>query len=183
MHLHKQFSPFTYYTSTVEPNEKNATTSNSVSVADPSSTETTSLIASFSTIIAILLIASILLIIGLVIVTVLYCKQKKSAAKKKDTTPFREYMNQLDATLRANQEEPPSDAIMTAARTRTTPFVSAPPPYTPANVIPKAKISLKAEEAIYEDTTGTGGSPVVLSRVRDFNSRNKHTSRKQGASA
>ena len=55
--------------------------------------------------------------------------------------------------------------------------MSAPPPYTLANVAPHAKFSLKAKEAINEDMTGAGG------RADDFNAKSEYVSQKQGASA
>ena len=160
-----------------------------MSLTDPFSTDTTSLMASFSTIIAILLIALTLLMIGLVIVIMLYYKQKKSATKKSDTTPFREYTNRLDETLRANQREPSStDTVISNTTTGTTPSMSAPTPSTPANVVPQSKFSPKAKEAFYEDMGSTGDFPVVqkeavLSRADDYNAKSKYVFQKQGASA
>ena len=173
-----------------EPNEsyiKNATTKNPISVADLSSTDRFSLNTAFSTITAILLMVSILLSIGIVITTVLYCKEKKNVAKMSDSTPFREYTNQFDESLpRASQEESPATDIVITDITHTTPSMGAPPLYTPTNVVPQVKLSLKLKEAFYEDMASTGGSQqqqVVYSKGERYNVESMYVSQKQEASA
>ena len=112
--------------------------------------------------------ASILMTIGLIITTVLYCKQKKNAAKMSDAVPFREYSNRLDETLRrASQEESPATDTVISDTIYTTPSMSDPPPYTPTNVEPQAKFSLKTKIAFFEDMTSMHWRlPAAASRVR-----------------